>query len=92
MVSDRAVILAESQTITLDDLPAEISAGTAEPEARSDSSVEESQLEKIERDHIVDVLNRCQGNKAQAARMLGIHRRKLYRLIDRLGLAPDGEK
>ena len=40
----------------------------------------------MERAHIRGVLRRCQGNKAQAARVLGIHRRKLYRLLERLGI------
>ena len=88
-VIERAVILSESQTITLDDLPAEISLATPEPESfipPNETPSTEVQLEKIERDHIVEVLERCRGNKAQAARMLGIHRRKLYRLLDRHGL------
>ncbi|RMF45308.1 MAG: sigma-54-dependent Fis family transcriptional regulator [Planctomycetota bacterium] len=43
-------------------------------------------LDEVARSHVVDVLQRCNGNKAQAARMLGIHRRKLYRLLERYGI------
>ncbi len=43
-------------------------------------------LDDVARSHVVDVLQRCNGNKAQAARMLGIHRRKLYRLLERYGI------
>jgi DNA-binding NtrC family response regulator len=32
------------------------------------------------------VLEQEQGNKARTARVLGIHRRKLYRLLDRYGI------
>ena len=41
-------------------------------------------LDDVARDHILRVLAREQGNKAKAARMLGIHRRKLYRLLERI--------
>lgn len=44
----------------------------------------EDTLEAKERQHILEILRRERGNKAKAARVLGIHRRKLYRLLDRL--------
>ena len=34
----------------------------------------------------IEVLQREQGNKSKAARALGIHRRKLYRLLERFDL------
>ncbi|MCA9056308.1 MAG: helix-turn-helix domain-containing protein, partial [Planctomycetaceae bacterium] len=40
----------------------------------------------IEKAHIMSILRKEQGNKARAARALGIHRRKLYRLIERYGI------
>ena len=40
-------------------------------------------LDLIERAHIIEVLRQEQGNKARAARALGIHHRKLYRLLER---------
>ena len=43
-------------------------------------------LEDLEKAHIVDVLRQQSGNKARAARALGIHRRKLYRLLERHGI------
>ena len=84
-VLERATILAEGSIITVDDLPSEIAnsiLGDPLP-----SEVEETNLESIERNHVVEVMQKCQGNKAQAARMLGVHRRKLYRILERLGLA-----
>ncbi|MFK7819524.1 MAG: helix-turn-helix domain-containing protein, partial [Planctomycetaceae bacterium] len=36
-----------------------------------------------------EVLKKERGNKAQAARVLGIHRRKLYRLIDRYNIGDE---
>ena len=84
-VLERATILAEGRTVTLDDLPADI-VNSVDSNAPSCEITLETNLESIERSHVLDVLQRCDGNKAQAARMLGIHRRKLYRLLDRLGL------
>ena len=42
--------------------------------------------EDQERDAILSALRQCDGNKVQAAKMLGMSRRTLYRKIDRLGL------
>jgi DNA-binding NtrC family response regulator len=43
-------------------------------------------LEDLEKAHILEILRQQNGNKARAARMLGIHRRKLYRLLERHGI------
>jgi DNA-binding NtrC family response regulator len=40
-------------------------------------------LQEIERNHIVDVLRRVNGNRMAAARLLGISRRALYRRLER---------
>jgi len=95
-VIERATILADDQLVTLDDLPREVleakSAHSAPEAAPLDcasiaKSVEPDEghtsLASIERAHVLDVLNSCHGNKARAARALGIHRRKLYRLLER---------
>ena len=44
-------------------------------------------LDDIAKAHVMDVLQREGGNKAKAARVLGIHRRKLYRLLERFAEA-----
>lgn len=85
-VLERATILAEGQLITVDDLPADMVSSSIPDDVVAENR-EVTNLESIERSHVLEVLERCEGNKAQAARMLGIHRRKLYRLMDRLGLA-----
>jgi DNA-binding NtrC family response regulator len=43
-------------------------------------------LLEVERDHIVRTLELVRGNKASAARLLGMSRRALYRLLERHGL------
>jgi DNA-binding NtrC family response regulator len=39
---------------------------------------------------VFGVLAVVRGNKSQAARILGVPRRSLYRMIERLGTDPDG--
>jgi DNA-binding NtrC family response regulator len=41
-------------------------------------------LEEIERQYIVHVVQRCNGNMTRAAEVLGIDRRTLYRMLERL--------
>ena len=43
-------------------------------------------LQAIEREHIVKTLDEVRGNKAVAARLLGISRRAFYRQLERHGL------
>ena len=43
-------------------------------------------LLEVERDHIIRTLELVRGNKAGAARLLGMSRRALYRLLERHGL------
>mgnify|MGYP001558788627 CR=1 FL=1 len=40
-------------------------------------------LREVQRRHILDVMTRVQGNRARAARILGISERNLYRLLKR---------
>lgn len=82
---ERATVLADDNTITIDDLPQEIFQPTGEMAHRIRPG-QTSRLEEIEKAHIVEVLERENGNKARAARALGIHRRKLYRLLERYEL------
>jgi len=46
-------------------------------------------LEDLEKTHIVSILRQQNGNKARTARILGIHRRKLYRLLERYGIGDE---
>src|SRR3970282_1813305 len=43
-------------------------------------------LLEVERDHIIRTLELVRGNKAGAARLLGMSRRALYRVLERHGL------
>ena len=58
-----------------------------QPTAPQSSAMAASiRLEDLEKAHILEILRQQNGNKARAARMLGIHRRKLYRLLERHGI------
>ncbi|MFO0975770.1 MAG: sigma-54 dependent transcriptional regulator [Planctomycetaceae bacterium] len=99
---DRAQILANDHHITIDDLPSEIAdpadhgtghgthgtAGSSSSSAGSAGAATgpATRLEDLERAHIVEILRQQNGNKARTARVLGIHRRKLYRLLERYGI------
>ncbi|MCA9076786.1 MAG: sigma-54-dependent Fis family transcriptional regulator [Planctomycetaceae bacterium] len=79
---ERAMILADDQVITVDDLPHEV-VDAPQRDGASLNKAGVKRLDLIERAHIIDVLHQEKGNKARAARALGIHRRKLYRLLER---------
>ena len=82
---DRAKILADDRTITLGDLPPEVvRIGDSDGRLISkDGAAAGDALATIQRAHIIDVLKRERGNKARAARALGLNRRSLYRLLDK---------
>jgi DNA-binding NtrC family response regulator len=84
---DRAKILADPPTIRLQELPAEI-AHFADMQVNGDgqAELEEESLAAIQRAHVVEVLARERGNKAKAARALGVNRRSLYRLLEKYNI------
>lgn len=87
-VVQRATILSDGDDITLDDLPRELIESESVHQGRHrlrslQACSPVDRLDDVARAHVLDVLQREQGNKARAARVLGIHRRKLYRLLER---------
>ncbi len=91
-VMQRATILADNHEITLDDLPRELTESASLHQADvavvnhhplRDHEPLGEKLDDIAKAHVLEVLERESGNKAKAARVLGIHRRKLYRLLER---------
>jgi DNA-binding NtrC family response regulator len=80
-VLERAQILAEGDSITLDDLPESIALEAAQP-----ATGDPTHLREVERRHVQMVLRQHKGNKMHAARALGISRRALYRLINKYHL------
>ncbi len=64
--------------------PAPLPASPAAPAVRGDDSPD--LLTRAERDQIERVLREVGGNKAAAAKRLGLSRRSLYRWLDRLNV------
>ena len=58
---------------------------TQEPESQRWLRLEEASLDHLQREHIDKVLRAVGGNKARAARVLGIDRATLYRRMKRFG-------
>lgn len=56
-----------------------LTAATANP-------TELAPLHQVEREHILQALEQANGNKAKAARLLGVSRHQLYSKLERLGL------
>ncbi|MDX1674452.1 MAG: sigma-54 dependent transcriptional regulator [Longimicrobiales bacterium] len=84
-VLERILILAgDTEQITRSRLPAEMRSG---PKA---DRGEPMTLEEVERRHLARVLERTEGNRSQAARLLGISRAALYDKMDRFGLRAVG--
>ncbi len=86
-VLERAQILAEEHTVTLDDLPENLVDHRSQ--AATPSAGDPRQLREIERRHVLEVMRQEKGNKVHAAKVLGISRRALYRLIKKYQLTDD---
>ncbi len=87
---ERAVALTRTAELTVDDLPPAIQAfqahrATEDRVGPPDSLVP---LEVIERAHVERVLDVVHGNKREAARILGLDRKTLYRKLEKWAAPP----
>ncbi|MEQ1829298.1 MAG: helix-turn-helix domain-containing protein, partial [Pirellula sp.] len=88
---ERAKILADSNIIEVKNLPPEMrgidaATGLGATETSENASIgigDAVPMESISKLHITEVLKRNNGNKAKAARELGIARRSLYRMLEK---------
>jgi DNA-binding NtrC family response regulator len=81
---ERAVVLAQGPEIAPHDLPARIVA--ARPESRSDGASYRESMDAYRRQLVMRALAQSQGNRAAAARTLGLHEKYLLRLLKNLGI------
>ena len=89
-VVERACVMSRAEVLDAEDFelgPARISATSVEPESLDMRAA----VEALERDYVLRALKRAQGNRAEAARLLGIARPQLYAKMKQLGIEPDGE-
>jgi DNA-binding NtrC family response regulator len=82
----RALVLARGATLTAGDLALGQEPAAAEDMESADALAVDQSLATIERAHIVRVLQRAQGNKRQACRVLRISRPRLDRLLEKHGI------
>jgi len=82
---ERAVALTQFEQITVEDLPAKIrDYSSSRMVIMSDNPEDLLSLADLELRYIQRVLKAVDGNKTQAARVLGLDRRTLYRKLERL--------
>ena len=83
-IIERSVLLGDGEYITPDDLPRSIRETEHDVEYDSDSL--EDAVQTFEKHHILSMLKRTGGNKAEAARLLSIDPSTLYRKMERYGI------
>jgi DNA-binding NtrC family response regulator len=87
-VIERAAVLADGPDVTPRDLPAEIrDVGLVDGVTREPARTYHAAVEEFKRGLIASTLRRTGGNRTRAARLLGLQRTYLARLIRDLGLA-----
>ena len=83
-VIERAVVLGLGSKITLEDLPTRIITG--EPRVTRDSSLYREGMSSARRELILKALSQAQGNRAAAAKALGLDTKYFLRLIKSIGI------
>jgi DNA-binding NtrC family response regulator len=83
-VIERAVVLGQGPEIAPHDLPARIVA--AQSESRSDGVSYRESMDAYRRQLVMRALAQTQGNRAAAARALGLHEKYFLRLLKSLGI------
>ena len=85
-VVERAVLLGKSNTIGVEDLPPNLTAGAPLPMTRAGGRKLKDALAGPERQIILEVLKSNDWNRSETAEQLGINRTTLYKKMKRLGL------
>jgi two-component system response regulator HydG len=92
---ERAIAVARHETITVDDLPDKIRDHQSHDVLLADGASELPTLDELARRYILRVLAATAGNKARAAKILGLDRRTLSRRLEEVtlgaGVAPSAE-
>ena len=83
-VIERAVVLGLGSTVNLDDLPSRIAAG--KPATASDNLSYREGLTAARKELVLKALSRTQGNRAAAAKVLGLEAKYFLKLMKSLGI------
>lgn len=81
---ESAVVVTSHEIILPDDLPVTLRKSVPAAPASEFSGL--VTLQELEKRYLIRVLDETHGNKTEAARLLGIDRRTLYRMAERFGL------
>jgi DNA-binding NtrC family response regulator len=84
-VMERAVVLGQGPEIAPHDLPARIVAALSEPQF--DGISYRDAMDAFRRQLVMRALAHTQGNRAAAARALGLHEKYFLRLLKNLGIS-----
>ena len=91
---ERAIVMGDGDTIRRSDLPVSIRRGITKPEfdeITDEMPLDSMSLDQLEESlmkrYIIRALQQTGGNQTQAARMLGIQRRKLQYRMDKYGIS-----
>ena len=82
-VVSKAMIFAESDTISTEDLPSHVAIRRSSPGGRLKT------LAEMERAHILSILEETGGNQSRASEILGINRKTLYKKSTNTSSSPD---
>ena len=86
-VIERSVLLARGPRVEAEDIKIEMGAGRARPAASTDAFLPEGMtLDQYEQSLIREALKRADGNKSQAARLLGLTRNALRYRLAQMGI------
>ena len=89
-VVERLVLLAEDGRVNLDDLPAEVRNAGGGQDCPFRLPAEGLVWDEVEADLLRQALERSQGNRAAAARLLGLGYKALLYRLEKHGMAGDG--
>jgi DNA-binding NtrC family response regulator len=84
---ERAIIVAKGSQVDVADLPQDLFARSAERQAVGIPSDLDAELERLERDFVLEALRRTGGVQVQAAELLGISERSLWHRVKKLGIS-----
>lgn len=79
---ERAVAFARGATLLPEDLPERVRTSGRTTALITRSLEQNMTLRELEREYILEMLRRTQGNKSRAAELLGLDRKTLYRKLD----------
>ncbi len=89
---ERAALLAQGERVGLGDLPPEVGGGDRGADASAGSlalPAEGVDLQALERAWVLEALRRCDGNRSQAARLLGMNRDQIRYRIEKFNLGEE---